>query len=217
MLFRSIVLTANHDWEFLYVKSETDSVWLPASADLNIYSSLLKNEIIGDPYYSSNADSLEWVQHREWKFRTHFSVSENVLNKKHLSLKFNGLDTYADVFLNGKKIFQADNYFCTWEADAKKNLQTENDLLIVFKSVEETSDSLRNPLPYTLPGSAYVFTRKPAFQFGWDFAPDLLPCGIWKPIELVYWENFNYTKFEILQNTINDSSALLTRSEEPHV
>ncbi len=206
----SIVLTASRDWEFLYVKSETDSVWLPASADLNIYSSLLKNKIIGDPYYSSNADSLEWVQHREWKFRTHFSVSENVLNKKHLSMIFNGLDIYADVFLNGKKILQADNFFRTWEADAKKNLQTENDLLIVFKPVKETSDTFRNALPYTLPGSEYVFTRKPAFQFGWDFAPDLLPCGIIKQIELVYWDDFRFDDIQLHQEFLNDTVAKLS-------
>lgn len=206
----SIVLTTNHNWEFLYLNSNGDSAWLPASNDLNIYSCLVFNKIIADPFHSSNSDSLDWVQHRVWKFRCHFTIPSIVFNKKNSSIQFKGLDTYAAVFLNGNKILEADNAFRNWEVDIKNRLrQNENELLIVFKPVKEIADSLRKLLPYELPGSEYVFTRKPAMQFGWDFAPKLLACGIWKPIELIYWDDFRFKDIKLHQQSLTDTLAII--------
>ncbi|GDX52102.1 beta-mannosidase [Bacteroidota bacterium] len=206
----SIVLTTNHNWEFLYLNSNGDSAWLPASNDLNIYSCLVFNKIIADPFHSSNSDSLDWVQHRVWKFRCHFTVPSTVVNKKNCSLQFKGLDTYAVVFLNGTKILEADNAFRNWEVDVKNILkQNENELLIVFKPVKEIADSLRKLLPHELPGSEYVFTRKPAMQFGWDFAPKLLGCGILKPIELMYWDDFRFKDIQLHQQSLTDTLAII--------
>ena len=207
----TLYLTSNHDWEFLYVKSASDSVWLPASYDFNIYSTLFMNKIIPYAYNSSTADSLEWVQQRIWKCRYKFSVTQNIFQKKNIVMHFEGLDTYADVFLNGEKILSANNFFRSWEVDVKKYLKEEdNVLLIVFKPVKQTTDSLRKLLPYELPGSEYVFTRKPAMQFGWDFAHKFLTCGISKPVQLIYWDDFRFKDIQLHQLTLTDTSATLS-------
>lgn len=87
--------------------------------------------------------------------------------------------------------------------------QNENELLIVFKPVKEIADSLRKLLPHELPGSEYVFTRKPAMQFGWDFAPKLLGCGILKPIELMYWDDFRFKDIQLHQQSLTDTLAII--------
>ena len=65
-------------------------------------------------------------------------------------------------------------------------------------------------LPYTLPGGEYSFIRKPAFQFGWDFAPALVPCGIKNPVQLIYWDDFRFKDIQIHQQSLTDSVAKLS-------
>ena len=44
-----------------------------------------------------------------------------------------GLDTYADVTLNGKKILSADNMFCEWQVDVRSLLKEHGNELQVTK------------------------------------------------------------------------------------
>ncbi|MEI7801666.1 MAG: sugar-binding domain-containing protein [Bacteroidota bacterium] len=195
-------------WEFFYQKSVTDSSWLQVPYTFNIYACLFHNKIIPYPYNSSNADSLDWVKEREWKYRTTFSVKKNILQKKNIVLHFDGLDTYAAIFLNGKKILTAANFFRSWEIDVKNILkQNDNQLVIIFNSAKKIAEQKAAELPYALPGGEYVFTRKPAFQFGWDFAPALVPCGIKNPVELIYWDDFRFKDIQIHQLSLTDSVA----------
>jgi len=102
-------------------------------------------------------------------------------------LVFEGLDTYAEIYINGHPALSANNMFRIWTVDlsawAGPGL---NEIRIIFRSVLAKEKALAAVLPYQLPGGSGVFTRKAAYQYGWDFAPRLITCGIWKNCRLEY-------------------------------
>ena len=118
---------------------------------------------------------------------------------------FDGLDTYADVFLNGKLILQADNMFRGWTVDVKPFIKrTNNVLLIKFASAQNKVDSIAKVrLPLVLPDNNRVYVRKAQFQFGWDWGPKFVSCGIWKTIKLNGWNGVRISPtFTIEKNNV---------------
>ncbi len=104
---------------------------------------------------------------------------------------FEGLDTYADVYLNGKVILQANNMFRGWRINVKPLLKAgQNSLKIYFHSAKKMLDSMaKAALPLVLPDNNRVYARKAAFQFGWDWGPTFIGCGIWKNISLQFFDS----------------------------
>ena len=84
---------------------------------------------------------VQWVSQADWEYKTTFSVEEETLRRRHLELNFEGLDTYASVYLNDSLILKTNNAFRDFEADVKSLLKPENELRIVFESTSNTEDN----------------------------------------------------------------------------
>ena len=168
--------------------------WHDAIVPGTIHTDLLHNKLIPDPYYRDNESSLQWIGNEDWEYRTSFTVDASLLHKRNIELVFNGLDTYADVYLNGKLILSADNMFRQWRIDVKKILKSGNQLLVRFYSAKHKVDSIANSiLPLVIPDNPRVFARKAQYHFGWDWGPVYITCGIWKN---VYLEAFDQLQAE---------------------
>lgn len=163
--------------------------WHEAKVPGTIHTDLLYNKLIPDPYYRDNEKKLQWIDKEDWDYKTTVNVPASLLNQKNIELVFDGLDTYADVYLNGRLILSADNMFRQWRADVKKILKTNNDLLVRFHSAKNKADSIaQSKLPFVLPDNPRVYVRKAQYHFGWDWGPTFITCGIW---EKVYLEAYN--------------------------
>lgn len=189
------------------LKAVIDTIWTSATVPGNVHSDLLDNNLIENPYIESNEDSLQWISETNWEYRTHFSVTEEILQKKHIELNFEGLDTYASVFLNDSLILKTDNAFREFLVDVKSALKPENDLSIVFETTSISEENEKNKLHYTLPEGNRIFTRKAQFQYGWDWAPKLNTSGIWRPVKLISWNYFKLKDVFIDQIELNDTVA----------
>ena len=176
-------LTLSKGWEF---REEDEARWHPAKVPGEIHTDLLANKLIPDPYYRDNEKKLQWIEKENWQYKTSFAVPANLLNKKQLTLVFDGLDTYADVYLNGQLILTADNMFRQWKVDVKNKLKaTGNSLFIHFRSAQNKVDSIAAAnLPYVIPDNPRCYVRKAQYHFGWDWGPKFTTCGIWKNIRL---------------------------------
>ena len=98
--------------------------------------------------------------------------------------------------------------FRIWEVDAKSFLKTKNNILeIKFKSSSNEGKRLAQLLPYKMPEGERVFTRKAQYQYGWDWGPRLVTAGIYKPVEIITWNNFklNDLSYEIVK--LDDKEA----------
>ena len=175
----------SHEWQF---KQKDDSVWNNATVPGCNFMDLLMNDMIPDPFTGDNETRLQWVHKKDWIYKTTFTLGKHILAKENIALVFKGLDTYADVFLNDSLVLEANNMFREWEIDIKGMLKKENTIKIYFHSPA-------NYFPYNkpayfddLPGKERSHCRKAAYHFGWDWAPKLMPCGIYKPVVLIAWD-----------------------------
>ena len=177
------VVELKDGWQF---KKEKDSSWHKATVPGTVHTDLLLDKLIPDPLYADNENKLQWVGKTDWDYRLYFNVSKKFLENKNPELLFEGLDTYADVYLNDQLILRSDNMFRGWTVDVKKLLKhSHNKLFIRFFSAENIVDSIaKSRLPLVLPDNPRVYSRKAQYNFGWDFAPKLITCGIWKKVFL---------------------------------
>ncbi len=194
------------NWKFHQIGKEQ---WIPAKVPGSVITDLYVNKMIPDPLYAANEKKIQWVEKEDWEYSTEFICSSRELATKNIELKFEGLDTYAKVFLNNQLILQADNMFRTWDVDVKKILKLGNNILTVqFSSPIKIAQSESKKLNYTLPDDERVFTRKAAYQYGWDFAPRIINCGIWKPVHLCFYDDVSIVHEYVSQN-LKDSVAEL--------
>ncbi|UPS92920.1 glycoside hydrolase family 2 protein [Bizionia sp. M204] len=196
-----------HDnWQF---KSSDNTDWLTAKIPGNVFSDLLDNAEIPDPFIGTNEDSVQWVSKTDWEYQTTFQVDSKTLQKRHVELNFGGLDTYASVYLNDSLILKTANAFREFSIDVKPLLKTENTLRILFENTTKHEEAAKAQLNYTLPEGNRIFTRKGQFQYGWDWGPKLNTSGIWRPIKLVTWNTLKIQDAYIKQTVLNDSLAKL--------
>jgi beta-mannosidase len=97
----------------------TPAEWRPATVPGDVHLDLLANKLIPDPFYRDNEAKLQWIQDADWEYRTTITATPALLSHDHVDLVFDGLDTYAEVSLNGHLILTADNMFRGWRTDAK--------------------------------------------------------------------------------------------------
>lgn len=183
------------EWEFKQSGTET---WHPATVPGTVHTDLFNAGLIGNPFADMNELDQQWIERENWEYRTEFKVSGGILKLENIFLVFEGLDTYAAVYLNGVLILEADNMFRLWEVDVKRILKKkDNQLRVVF-----TSPILKNaavaaaylPLPAgsdTTSNPVSPFTRKAAYHFGWDWAPRFVTMGIWKDIRIHAWNEID--------------------------
>lgn len=170
-------------WHFFDEASPSKT--MKATVPGTVHTDLLALGEIPDPYFGQNEKDLQWVGTKNWVYKTTFSPGKAVLQKKNIELVFDGLDTYAEVILNGKQLLKADNMFRQWRANVTGLLQKKNTLEIRFRSAKNITDSLAAAIkPLVIPDNPRVYARKAQYHFGWDWGPIYITCGIWKPVYL---------------------------------
>ena len=165
---------------------------IPATIPGCIHTDLIAAGKITDPFKGTNEKDCQWVGEKNWTYQTEpFSVDALILDREVQRMRFNGLDTYATVYLNDQKVLVADNAHRSWEIDVKKMLKASNNIIrIEFLSPIPVGNERLKTLYYPLPGEAIrAISRKPQYHYGWDWGPKLLTCGITKPIEIIAYDD----------------------------
>ena len=198
-------LYLNGDWQFAEVKE--NMIWQPATVPGTVQSDLLNLGELPNPFIGTNEDSIQWVSKKTWHYKKSFLLTKKILKRKKHILLFDGLDTYASVSLNDSIILNANNAFRTWEIDVSAILKLKNELIVLFKNTDSIEQIKANKLPYQLPESPRVFTRKPQFQYGWDWAPTIKTIGIWKDVSLISYDNIRFKDVFLQTKSITDSIA----------
>ncbi|MDR3047853.1 MAG: hypothetical protein LBU51_09670 [Bacteroidales bacterium] len=197
------------DWKFEY-----EDHYFDATVPGCIHTDLFTNAIIDDPFFESNEDSVQWVSEKIWHYQTHFSKTE-IVKYAHTELVFEGVDGHAQIWLNGKPLKHAgnsnqmDNMFRNWHFDlCKETLEEDNVIELVFYPDLEYDRQQAALLSYSLPENR-AFSRKAQYQYGWDWGPKLVTCGIWKPVYLQLSNDFLIEDFQIYQDKITPEKAIL--------
>ena len=201
------VTSLDTNWSF---RSMNSNDWYPATVPGNIYSDLIDNKLIEDPFIGANETKVQWVADSTWVYQTRFDVSSNTLNKDHLQLHFEGLDTYANVYLNDSLILSSNNAFRNYKIPVKKLISSRNTLAVHFAPTHYAEEIEKNKLDYTLPEGNRVFTRKAQFQYGWDWGPKLNTMGIWKEVSLQAWDDSRIENVYLRKDSYTEKEARFT-------
>ncbi len=114
-------------WRFRDVAGDA---WYPATVPGSVHLDLLKNGVIEDPFYRDNEAKQQWIGKKDWEYETSLSLMPDILKRDKLELVFEGLDTYATIFVNDRKVLSVDNMFRVWRIDCKGALKAgENAIL----------------------------------------------------------------------------------------
>jgi beta-mannosidase len=227
------MIEINNHWKFR--DSETES-WLEAKVPGCVHTDLIRNKVIEDPFYRLNEHKVQWVDKKDWIYETTFEILPELLDKDRVVLEFEGLDTHAEVSLNGRKILEANNMFREWTVDVKARLKAgPNTLRIYFHSPIKTGIEKYDNYPHRVETSFVDLAeigqvpegkqvsphlRKAPYHFGWDWGPRLVTSGIWKPITLRTWDQARLSDLQIVQEELDPQKARLTacfeiEAEEP--
>jgi beta-mannosidase len=182
-------------WKFKQGCRSSNSEYLPTN-DLptDVHLDLLKNKAISDPFKDINELSVRWIAEEAWTYRTTISPlpADGQIGMRTV-LKFEGLDTFASVYLEGKLVLESENMFLEHRVDITNliadNPTEECTLEIVFESARKRGlDLVREHNEHRFIVHQTEISRGPVrkaqYHWGWDWGPILFGCGPWKPVSL---------------------------------
>ncbi len=218
-------------WQFRQAESSNQQDKDPAAAQWRkgtvpgtVHTDLLALGAIPDPYKGMVEGQLQWIGLADWEYQRSFDVPAATLDDARSELVFEGLDTFADVYVNGEKLLQADNFHRTWRVPVQGKLKASgNTLRVVLHS------PIRRVLPQVLaipnkfagnypspwgdePKDAMTgnFVRKPGYHYGWDWGPRYVTAGIWKAVRLESWDAARIADLQLRQDKVTEAEAALT-------
>jgi len=204
----------HENWEFA---AQDEMQWRSAEVPGVVHTDLIRHGVISDPWFRLNEKDAQWVERKDWVYKTTFDISKEELDKKHIVLTFEGLDTYAEISLNGKILANTDNMFLRYEYDVRKHLKVgKNELRVKFQSPINKLENFVAARPYVLPApnepvdikvSPYV--RKAPYQFGWDWGPRMVTSGIWRPVYLKFYDEPIIRDVQIHQKQLDSTLAVI--------
>lgn len=194
--------------------------WYGMSVPGSAMDTFCKEGILPDPYYGMN--EYKWTEFwkNDFDIRSTFSVSAEEIASEEILLTFYGIDTVADVFLNGKKLGHTENMHRTWVYQVKELVKEGENLLELHiaspvKFIEaykpEKGREIHLTNTGTTPGSQYI--RKAHSMFGWDWGPKLPDAGLFRGVELCCFDNARLGESLIRQEHVDGAVTLHIGSE----
>lgn len=187
------------DWKLIYVKNErlvkdgeTDDISvllsrgypeIPASVPGNLEIDLERAGKIDDPFYAMNFHNRECEYLHMFYYRTF--TYDGALEMP--ELVFEGLDTVADIYLNGVCIGHSDNMLVERCFEPGSALKTgKNTLLVHIRPA--VIEARKYPITLNEGAQKYhyesLYIRKAPHMYGWDIMPRIVSGGIWRPVYL---------------------------------
>jgi len=157
---------------------------LPASVPGCVHTDLLAAGLIPDPFLGRNETEVAWVGRREWTYETELTAGAGP--HEQTDLVFDGLDTVAEILLDGRPLGRTRNMHRSYRFDVTG---LSGRLTVRFASAYAEAEAVRGRLGER-PGAyaePYQYLRKMACSFGWDWGPTLVTAGIWRPVRLERW------------------------------
>lgn len=220
MKLKTVVKNLHEGWKFRQARLTN---WYPATVPGVVHTDLLQNKIIEDPFFRLNERGLQWIDKEDWVYETCFTLAADMMRKENMELVFEGLDTYADVYLNDECILKANNMFRRWSIPVRQYIREENNILkVYFHSPVKIDVPKWDALPYQYPASndqsengglfnkkISIFARKAGYHYGWDWGPRLVTSGIWRPVYIRAWSDLRINDVFIEQKEVGAGRAVI--------
>ncbi len=176
---------------------------LPATVPGCLHTDLINAGIIKDIFYRDNNDNYGWVENCSPVYETCFDAKLG----DRVTLRFDGLDTFASVYLNGKHLGDTHNMFIPHSFDVSDVLkERDNHLRVEFtppvKAVEGMTQSTR--FAFT---QDRINARRMQCTYGWDWVDRFVTMGIYRPVYLEYREGLEIEDVYVRTDAIDRFGA----------
>ena len=168
------------------LSDESGAHSIPFALPGDAISALHAAGVIPDPYWGRNEYDVRWVAARDWVAVRTFTHDGGPAD-----LVVDGLDTVAEITLNGTPVLAAANAFRRFRAEAAGLRAGENEIRILFRSNLRAADALQAAMPFRVPyhdGNCPIpngnMLRKVQCDFGWDWNLAVAPFGLYGRIAL---------------------------------
>ena len=205
-------ISLNNGWEFSQVgKGE----WFPATVPGTVHQDLIDNKKLVNPFFGMNEEKVQWVEKEDWQYKTTFILTKEQLARQAALLNFEGLDTYADIYLNGSLLERTDNMFVGYEIPVKDVLREgENRLQVYFHSPIKVGLSQWETDGFEYPADndhsktrVSIYSRKAPYSYGWDWGIRLATSGIWRPVTLELYDAVRIEDYFVQQVSVSKELA----------
>lgn len=182
---------------------DTQKEYAIPAMPMQVHSILQENGAISDGYIYGDTSDCRWVQEHEWTYTANFACEDC---EKPAFISVGGLDTFADVFLNGELIGSHEDFYLSARFDVTGRLRPANTLSFLFRSVPKILEECeeRNPHPDRI--APFRMTRKNFHDFITYLGakPDLMRVGIFTDVVLELTDSLEIKDFSI-DYVLNDA------------
>ena len=188
-----------------------DGQKLPAEVPGSLYHDLMLNGRLEDPFWRDNEDKTLPLVEKGALYERSFTPPEELLKADVLLLRCEGLDTIADICINGSLIGSVDNMHRTWEFPLNCLRPGENTISVKFHSPIDYIRKRQNEVYADGSSDAmagFPHIRKAHCMFGWDWGPRLPDLGIWRDISIMGIEGARLKSVLISQQHEKDRVTL---------
>ncbi len=213
ILMLATLLSLNGEWQLAYFPQPdfsevrdlkdvpADAPTLAATVPGDAFLELERAKVVPPLFVGTNVWAMRTWENVQWLYRKTFAAPTFDAKAERATLRFGGLDTLADIFLNGERIGTAENMQVAHAFDVTDRLRQgeANEVAVLFRSPVREAEKFTFDT-HGFHGSGSVESeplRKACHQFGWDIFPRLVSAGIWRDVTLsvesrarvedVYW------------------------------
>lgn len=207
-------ISLNGEWNLGIFSDSGIFVQCPAKIPGSVYSALLGAGKMEDPFWRGNETKALAVCENDFVFSRTFDVPADLLKNSRVILRFDGIDTIADITLNGELLGHTNNMHVCWEYDVKRILrESGNELAVKIYSPTkyirgEYAKSRADGSSDAMQG--FPLIRKAHCMFGWDWGPRLPDAGIWRAVTLLGIEGARISDVLVRQEHTDGGKVLLT-------
>lgn len=156
---------------------------IQANVPGDITADLFRAGQIDDPFWGMNHKETGWITDTDFTYQTSFDVDWDLWNSEEICLTFDGIDLFAEIYLNGQLIGSTENMFLQYQYDVKGIVKKEGNLLqIKMLSTKRKMNEIDTGDCWGIFNTERLFLRKAQCHFGWDWAPNMPGYGIYKSV-----------------------------------
>jgi beta-mannosidase len=188
-MFHSLFAQRELTWEFYNQKKNS---WQDFGKAGSIQEKLIESKELPDPFYGQNESEFAWVEQQNWELKSTIELSAEEVASDFLELYFPNIDVYAKVYVNDNLLYEAGNFFHPHTIKLKYKVKVgPNEVKVVFTppvlyhKERYSKEAFHYPAPNDMnPTKISPLTRKPQYQFGWDWALRMNTIGFSKPAQI---------------------------------
>lgn len=198
------------------LKNCSTGQWFDTSVPGTVYGTWLEHGAMEDPYWRDNEDTALAMMESDYEYELTVSLVEELKNCDDIQLKFEGIDTLADIFLNDSLLGHADNMHRIWEYPVKDLIKDVNEIRVRIHSPLAFIRKAYEESPYdgssdAMKGFAHI--RKAHCSFGWDWGPRLPDAGLFRDVSFIGARQAKIRDVQIRQSHKEGSVTLAIHTE----